>query len=249
MKKPRILITTSNVNSASLEPITGDTEILYTDKAAAAAVIQAGGLPVYLPSLTLLDTNDLQAYLADADGVLITGADTNTNPLYYGEKPTHLEGRIDDERDQIDIALIKLAYQAKVPLLGICKGMQIINVALGGTLYQKVTAQLPGSFDHDIKKTSRSNLTHTASLTEGSMLQQIFRGTELSANGGHQQAVKTLPASLTAVATASDSVVEAYEGIGYPFLLGIQFHAELRQFDEPFKAIFTRFIAAARNND
>lgn len=242
MKKPKILISTSNANSPDLSNITGDTEIIYSDKATSDAVVKAGGLPFYIPSISNIGKTELESYLANAVGVLLTGADTNTNPLYYGESPTHLKGRIDDERDQIDIELTKMAYQRKLPILGICKGMQIINVALGGTLYQNITSQCPSCFDHDIKKTNRSNFTHKAKLANGSILKRIFNKDVVYINGGHQQGVKDLSKKLKAVAVAEDRIIEAYEGISYPFLLGVQFHAELRLFDPPFSEIFKVFI-------
>ena len=242
MKKPKILISTSNANSPDLSNITGDTEILYSDKATADVVVKAGGLPFYVPSISSMEKTELQTYLDIADGVLLTGADTNTNPVYYGEATTHLKGRIDDERDRADIELVNIAYKRNLPILAICKGMQIANVALGGTLYQNIISQCPNCFDHDIKKTNRSNFTHKAKLANGSILKKIFNKNMIYINGGHQQAVKDLSKKLKAVAIADDGIVEAYEGVNDPFLMGIQFHAELRLFDPPFFEIFKIFI-------
>lgn len=242
MKKPKILISTSNANSSDLENITGDTEIMYSDKATANAIIKAGGLPFYIPSIEAIEESELESYLNIADGVLLTGADTNTNPVYYGELPTYLKGRIDDERDKVDIKLVKIAYKRKMPMLVICKGIQIANVALGGTLYQNIISQCSNCFDHDIRKTNRSNLTHTAKLANGSILKKIFNKDVIHINGGHQQAVKDLSRKLKAVAVADDGIIEAYEGKGKNFLMGIQFHAELRLFDPPFFEIFKNFI-------
>lgn len=245
MNRPRILITASNVSSSALEGIVGDTDILYSDRATAAAVITAGGLPLYMPAMEALKPGDFDMYLSMVDGVLLTGADTNTNPVYYGEQPTHLAGRIDDERDRIDIALVQRAYQKRIPLLGICKGMQVLAVGLGGTLYQNVLVQHPGAFDHDVRKTSRANITHKATLTKGSVLADIFKAATMPLNGGHQQAVKALPDALRPIAIADDGIVEAFDALDYPFLLGIQFHAELRLSDAPFAEIFKRLVAAA----
>jgi putative glutamine amidotransferase len=246
MRKPVILISASNVNSSALEPITGDTDIIYSDRASALTVIQAGGIPIYLPSVAALGENDIAAYLELADGLLITGADTNTNPIYYGEMATQLKGRIDDERDRVDIMLIQQAYEKKMPIIGICKGMQLINVALGGSLYQNIAVQRPDCLDHNIRKTHRSNLSHRVQVEKESIFYDIFKGEECSLNGGHEQGVKSLSEKLTAVATASDGIVEAFEGAEHPFLLGLQFHPELRQFDAPFRGIFERFIVAAK---
>lgn len=247
MKKPVILISTSNVNSSSLETVTGDTDILYSDKATAIAIIKAGGLPIYMPSSEYSSENDVTHYTQMADGICLTGADTNTNPLYYGEVPSSIKGRIDDERDRTDMQLVKLAQEKKIPLLGICKGMQIINVALGGALYQDILSDCSGAFNHDIKKTSRANFTHQARFIGDSKLKKMFDNTDvIRLNGGHQQGVKKLAKYLKAVAVADDGIVEAFEGKTKTFLMGIQFHAELRLFDSPYERIFQEFVASCR---
>jgi putative glutamine amidotransferase len=196
-----------------------------------------------------LSSNELIQYLELADGVLITGADSNVNPIYYGEAPLKLEKmtRVDDERDRTDLALIRLAYEKKLPMLGICKGMQIINVALGGTLYQDVNAQHPYSSNHDIPKTNRANFTHLVTTTKGSLSEEIFGKGEVRVNGGHQQAVKELAPGLKQAASSSDGIVEIYEGEDYPFLVGTQFHPELRPSDSIFFGLLERFIQASMN--
>jgi len=246
-RRPRILMTTSNIYSAQLEPITGDIEILYSDKATANAIIKSGGLPLYLPSTDKLSNDELAMYLELADGLLITGADSNVNPIYYGESPlnSNKTGRIDDERDRIDLALIRLAHKRKIPMVGICKGMQLINVALGGTLYQDVNSQHPGSANHDISKTNRANFTHLLTISAGSLAEKIFGKGEIHVNGGHKQAVKDLAPLLKATAKSADGVIEIYEGDDYPFLLGAQFHPELRAFDPTFSRLFEQFIATS----
>lgn len=250
-KKPTILMTTSNVYSTQLSPITGDTEIIYSDKATADVIIRAGGLPLYLPSIASLSSDEFEQYLDLADGVLITGADSNVNPIYYSESPLRLEKttRVDDERDRTDIALIRLAYKKKLPMLGICKGMQVINVALGGTLYQDVNAQHPSSLNHDISKTNRANFTHLVTTVKGSVSEEIFGKGVVRVNGGHQQAVKDLASGLKQTATAEDGIVEIYEAETYPFLIGTQFHPELCAVEHPaFFSLFERFIQASAKN-
>lgn len=241
----------SNVNSGHLQDITGDTDLIYSDKATALTIVKAGGVPLYLPSLITLSIDDLTTYLNLADGILLTGAVTNMNPLHYDESPLKLETttRIDDDRDHVDIELVRLAYKKRLPILGICKGMQTVNVALGGTLYQDIASQHLGSISHDMSKSSRSDFTHKVAIEKASILGSIFHTDTTRTNGGHQQGVKELGKNLKAVAAAEDGIIEAFEGTEeYPFLLGVQFHPELRTFDQPFFEIFQRFVTSAQNS-
>jgi putative glutamine amidotransferase len=252
MSKPIILISTSNAASAKLSSITGDTEIIYSDKATAAAIIQAGGLPLYLPSISATSPELVAECLELVDGVLLTGADTNVNPAYYNESPMYFDrkNRMDDERDQVDMLLTRLAYERKIPTTGICKGMQILNVGLGGTLYQDLASQCDDAIDHDPRESNRANLTHTVKLANHSLLRTIFAEPTVRINSSHQQAIKKLAGPLRPTAVSSDAIVEAYEGTSHPFLLGVQFHPELRTFDPPFLRIFEQFMAAsARYHD
>lgn len=246
-KAPYILITTSNVYSSSLESLTGDTEIIYSDKATSEIIIKSGGIPFYLPAISQITRKQFNEYLKIADGICLTGADTNVNPIYYGENPTLIAKRIDDERDQIDISLVKEATKKKLPILGICKGAQILNVALGGTLFQNLEKQKT-EMKHEIQKTSRSNMTHKLKLKKDSILYSIFKKEIISVNSSHSQAVKDLSSQLISTAKADDGVIEGFEGKNYPFILGIQFHAELRYFDKPFAQIFKKFISACIKN-
>jgi len=246
MKKPVILTSTSNVSSSKLGQITGDTEIMYSDAATVAAVIQAGGLPLYMPATSAIQPEAISTYLELADGVLLTGSDTDVDPLCYGESLVYSsKTRIDSQRDRTDIELITQARKKRLPILGICKGMQLINVALGGTLYQDIPAQHSSSLNHDPHKPDRASLTHRVRLAADSLLGEIFASSVAEVNSSHRQAIKRLAQPLSSSAVASDGIVEAYEEAGYPFLLGVQFHPELRAFDPLFVRIFERFVAAS----
>ena len=238
-------MTASNITDLSLADITGDTSITYSDKATTLAVIKAGGIPLYVPTTQLLTSDDLQVYLEMADGLVLPGANSHVNPATYNESATDTAGgRIDNQRDKIDIQLIRLAYKRKMPLIGICKGMQIMNVALGGTLHQKIPNRNNTPVSHSIPQ-RRTYVTHEATLSPKSFLKELFNGSKIGLNGGHQQAVNQLSDSLQASATAEDGIIEAYEGREYPFLLGIQFHAELLEHSDAHRIIFKRFVEAA----
>jgi putative glutamine amidotransferase len=243
--KPVILITTSNVTDLKLADIVGDTDIAYADKATAQAIIKAGGIPLYLPTFQTPRLSDLEVYIELADGLVLPGADRHVSPALYGGVIGTDDVMVDSQRDEIDIHLAHLAHSRKMPLMGICKGMQIMNVALGGTLYQSVSADGRTSVSHSIPR-KRTQITHEATLAEGSFLKELFKSSKIGLNGGHQQAVHKVSSDVQASAVADDGIVEAYEGKNYPFLLGIQFHAELMRSSKPHRAIFAHFIEASK---
>ena len=247
MNKPRILITTSNVHANGLAAITGDTQLLYSDSATSTVILNAGGLPLYMPATKDISIEDIEMYIDEVDGVLLTGADTGVNPVYYGEDPHDLKDRIDDERDHIDLELVRRAVKKKIPLFGICKGAQLINVALGGTLYQDISTQCKTCFTHEIKKTDRSNVTHNVTVSDGSFLKELFNKKVVAVNSSHSQAVKKLARGLKPTAIASDGIVEGFESKDKSFIVGVQFHAELRSFDPVFNSLFQVFVEVCRN--
>ena len=184
-KKPVILITTSNITSHSLGKLIGDTDIAYADKATAVAIIKAGGVPLYVPTSEQLTADNLKVYLEVADGLVLPGANSHVSPAAYNEPPVdNANRRTDGQRDKIDIQLIRLAYGRRMPLIGICKGMQIMNVALGGTLHQKIPEN---GVNHSTPQ-RRTHVTHEATLIAGSVLRQLFASSKIGLNGGHQQA-------------------------------------------------------------
>lgn len=245
-KKPVILITTSNITSTKLAPIIGDTDIAYADKATAQAIMKAGGIPLYLPTFQSPNLRELEMYVGLADGLVLPGADSHVSPTLYGELLRDTDATTDSHRDHIDIQLVRLAHKRNMPLIGICKGMQIMNVALGGTLYQSIPTDNKAFVSHSIPQ-KRTQVTHTATLVNGSLLKELFKKSNIGLNGGHQQAVHKLSSDVQASAIAHDGITEAYEGRNYSFLLGIQFHAELLfESSGPHRAIFTRFIEVAK---
>lgn len=241
----RILITLSNGNDPKIGEVLGDNTILYSDKATAMLLQRHGAIPIYMPSLPKVDEKVIDEMLSLADGVLLTGQHANVNPLYYGEDPVALFGRIDDERDRTEILLVQKAYERGLPIFAICKGAGTVNVALGGTIYQDIAKQL--DINHEVRKTNRSNLTRRVVVEQDSLLYDIFQKDEIDVNCSHSEAAKELATGLRATARSRDGIVEVYESSDpKKFVMALQFHPELRDFDPYYAAIFDKFLETCR---
>ena len=182
------------------------------------AVARAGGLPRLLPlSSTSLRDDDL----AGVDGLLLTGGG-DVDPGRYGETTSPATGGVDPERDAAEFALLDLAVRTGRPVLGICRGCQVINVGLGGSLVQDLTevTALP-----HLVPDRRNETVHPVTPVEGSLLAELEGDHEIEVNSIHHQAVKELGSGLRAVGTAPDGTIEAVEWPGSP-LLGVQWHPE-----------------------
>ena len=200
------------------------------------AVWYAGGLPVVLSYTT--DPQKLAEYAAIFDGFLFSGG-VDVNPVKYGEEKQFDSVEIDDMRDEFEEALFKAIYPTGKPIFGICRGIQSINVWMGGTLHQHIE----GHRQTDIPQTP----THEILIEEGSMLNKLCGKTSVMVNTFHHQAVKTLAPALTADAFSPDGFIEAAHEEGHRFLFVIQSHPEFyysKEGDDHSLAIFTAFIKA-----
>jgi putative glutamine amidotransferase len=204
-----------------------------------------------IPSLIHLthDKTALDAHYARCDALLFIGGD-DIDPKYYGQQPHPQLGNLEPLRDEVELALARRAHADGKPMLGICRGAQLLNVALGGTLYQDLPAQLQGSSDHresSIRK-DRAYLAHPVALDEGSWLAETLGTTYLEANTLHHQAVRDVAPALRVTGTAPDGVVEAVESTDERFVVGVQCHPEeLWHTTEPrWARLFAGFVARAR---
>lgn len=211
------------------------------------AIEAAGGIP-----LIIYLTDDLSAVCALYDlcaGILLPGGD-DVDPAYYGEAPHPQLGPVDPQRDAVEIALARWAAADGKPLLGICRGLQVINVALGGSLYQDIPAQFETTIDHRANTRTRAwtELAHPLTITAGSRLATVLAAEQIGCNTMHHQAIKTLAPGLRPVAYAPDGIIEAFETTGDHYLLAVQCHPEhLWDSSEPrWQALFADFIAACR---
>lgn len=207
------------------------------------AVEDAGGLAVGLPPAS--DVERVVAHASYLHGILIPGGN-DVDPNLYGEDITPENGPIEPVRDRFELPLVRWALEQGVPILGICRGMQVLNVAAGGTLYQDIPSQTGTRLQHR-QKAPRSYATHGVNVAEGSMLARALGVTSCRVNTFHHQAVREVAPGFVASAHATDGLVEAIERPGHPFALGVQWHPEAMQEEDPVQAaLFARFVAAAR---
>jgi len=172
------------------------------------------------------------------------------DPGQYGEDREVFCGRVDPPRDAVEIQLIRWAAEDRKPVLAVCRGIQVVNVAMGGTLYQDVARQLPQAMKHDYFPTkdnpSRDYLAHTIDTRRGSRLGDALGAAPALVNSMHHQAIKQLAPGLAVTAHAADGVIEAVEADGPQFLVGVQWHPEeLAERDPGMYRLFTAFVDAA----
>jgi putative glutamine amidotransferase len=186
--------------------------------------------------------------VANSDGILLAGGG-DVLPSIYGHAAHPAFDAAEPGRDEYEIELIRLAGEADVPLFAICRGIQILNVARGGTLVQHIPEEISGAVDHNIRE-PRVAIAHEVWVTAGSLLDRLMRETEedggFPVNSRHHQSVKTLGSGLLTTATAPDGVIEAIEDPSKRFFLGVQWHPENFYRTGEFRALFEGFIEAAR---
>jgi microsomal dipeptidase-like Zn-dependent dipeptidase/gamma-glutamyl-gamma-aminobutyrate hydrolase PuuD len=188
------------------------------------AVVKAGGAPVLIPAIT--DVTALRQIVDNLDGLIMTGG-KDVNPLWYQEEPLQQLGDVDPLRDEYELKLIKLATDRNIPLLGICRGEQLINVAFGGTLYQDIPSQRAGKpLVKHVQKMPGGHVSHTVSVTPDSHLAAIIGAGKQGVNTFHHQAVKDVAPGFRVVACSTDSIVEAIEAWPERPVLGVQWHPE-----------------------
>lgn len=211
----------------------------------AFAVAQAGGLPVYVPCG--LDRKTLRAVYERLDGVLLPGGG-DVDPIHYGCAPHPATKNIDDPRDALELTIARWAVEDDVPVLGICRGHQVLNVALGGTLVQDIPSEIGASAQlHDTNGEPRTTRAHAVCVEAGSRLAAVLGQLKFEVNSLHHQAVDRLAPGLVAVAWAEDGVIEALEAPAKRFVFGVQWHPEdLVEADEMMQRLFKVFIDAAR---
>jgi putative glutamine amidotransferase len=209
------------------------------------ALLQAGAAPLLIPHIC--DHRLLRAAYEGLHGLLLSGGE-DIAPGRYGELVHEKCGTPSLERDETELMLTRWAVEEGKPLLAICRGIQVLNVALGGSLYQDIEAQVPGAARHDWYPGHPRNLrAHSVACQEGSRLAGIVGSQSLEVNSLHHQAIKDLAPDLQVTGRAPDGIVEAVEALDHPFSLGVQWHPEeLVGEDVQARRLFDALVQASR---
>jgi len=207
------------------------------------AILRAGGAPMLIPPVP--DELTLRLLFDRLDGLLLAGGG-DIAPVNYGAEPHPNLGTIDPLRDGAELPMARWAVAEGKPVLGICRGIQVLNVALGGTLYQDIPSEIENALAHNLsyEREDWTHLAHELRLAPGSRLRQLLGVERLLVNSLHHQAVRDLAPGLRAVAWAPDEVIEAVEGVGEGFVMGVQCHPEALQggADPRWQRLFAAFV-------
>ncbi|MDO9085595.1 MAG: gamma-glutamyl-gamma-aminobutyrate hydrolase family protein [Anaerolineaceae bacterium] len=208
------------------------------------AIIQSGAIPLIIPAG--IPKSAVNEILNQVNGIMITGGgDIETN-RFNGQDHTRVYG-VDTDRDDLEIGLVQAADKFKKPLFGICRGIQIINVAFGGNLFTDIQDQKPDALRHDwFPDFPRDLLSHEVEFNPGSLLERITELKNMEVNSLHHQAIMNIADDLVAIAHSPDGLVEAVEKIDHPFFLGVQWHPEWLFSLESTKKIFTAFVNSTK---
>ncbi len=212
------------------------------------AVRRAGGVPLIIPMTS--DSMQIAAVLNVVDAVIAVGGE-DFDPQLFGEQPVRALGEVAPERDLYDLMLIRMSVRSGKPFIGICRGEQGLNVAMGGTLYQDIPSQKRDSFVKHNQNAPGTYGTHRITIDPESILCKMLGGkTSINVNSFHHQAVKDIAPGFKVVATSDDGVVEAIEMIGNNKVLGVQFHPEIfaAAGNDEFLGIFRYLINLAKEN-
>jgi putative glutamine amidotransferase len=236
MNRPLIGITTHPSTAGA-----GAADQLPAQAAYVRAIAEAGGIPVFIP-LTLMEY-DLAVLFERLNGLLLSGGG-DVDPALYGALASTSLRSVDPARDRTELVLARWAATRGKPLLGICRGLQVVNVACGGTLIQDILAEHTGALDHDGPERPPSALAHPVRLEPGSQLARLLPQDPLETNSAHHQAIKALGRGLSVAAWSRDGIIEAVEVAGHPWGMAVQWHPERLLERSESRALFSAFIQA-----
>lgn len=217
----------------------------YIKKGYIEGVIKAGGIPILLPPVT--DKEVLKDFIERCGGFLLSGG-ADIDAKFFGEKNLPFNGPLSPYRDYMEIDITREAISLNKPIFGICRGIQIMNVAMGGSIYQDIHSQIKGrELLKHLQNAPKWYPTHKVQIKDGSKLKEYFRQEYAQVNSFHHQAVKDLAKGFKATAVAEDGIIEAIEHTSHVFAVGVQWHPELMwERDELSFNLFKEFVKAAQ---
>ena len=220
------------------------TNRFYLGRDYSEAVEAAGGLPIHISLIPKADYID--AVVAQLDGILLPGSDTDVDPLRYGQQPHPQLGTVQTLKDETDLLVIAGAERRQIPIFAICFGMQILNVSRGGTLIQDINSQVANAIKHE-QGPPRDRPSHRIDLNENTRLSVVAAALHALVNSHHHQAIESIGADLVATAWSTDGVVEALEDPRPDrFIVGVQWHPELGWQNDLFsQRLFRAFVNEA----
>lgn len=238
MPAPVIGLTTRNTKDLKY-----DHSLVTSPKTYPTAIVKAGGIPLLIPTNLTPDT--YAELLNRLDGIIFTGGGDIDISHFQGQPHPKIYG-IDAERDQQEISLVRMAAQTGLPMLGICRGFQVINVTLGGTLFTHIMDQLPDALEHSAFPANPPDYpAHEVTLVPGTRLAAILQAEKVWVNSLHHQGAERLAPGLIPAGSAPDGLLEAFELPNHPFAIAVQWHPEWMPDDEKMQLLFKAFIAAA----
>lgn len=207
----------------------------------------AQGIPIIIPVID--DENYLENLLSKLDAIIFTGG-PDINPIKYGQSLKRGIGLVVSERDDFELKLLDKSLKKSIPVLGICRGFQLINVYFGGTLHQDIYVSNIVQVEHAALNVPKYNYCHRVSISNGSILSDIFRKKELMVNSYHHQAIDKIGKGLIETAFSEDGIIEGFEHKDFPRLFGVQWHPEMMAevYDEQLE-IFKYFVNSSMENN
>ncbi len=220
-KKPVIGIL-ANVLTIDKGPLTGS-ERVYVNRDYVQAILKVGGIPMLMPIVQ--EQEMIRRQIDSVDALLLSGGQ-DVVPHHYGEDPSPCLQETCPERDLYELEAVRYAFSLGYPILGICRGLQLLNVAFGGSLYQDIPHSFPGCLEH-MQKEKKEEATHPVTMIKGSKLYPIFDSETVPTNSFHHQSIKKLAPGFRVNAHAADEIIEGIERQDVPFVMGVQWHPEM----------------------
>ncbi|MGJ9458407.1 gamma-glutamyl-gamma-aminobutyrate hydrolase family protein [Oceanobacillus sp. CF4.6] len=235
-----------------MKPIIGVTASMETDKAYYSvanrnvkAILAAGGIPIIVPYL--IDDHEVNQMTDRIDGLYVTGG-YDIDPVIFGEEPHPKLGTIIPERDMAELSLVSSMLEKRKPILGVCRGSQILNIAAGGDMYQDIYSQMDNELLQHSQKAPFDYCSHFVEVAEGTLLHRLAGKNKFRINSFHHQANRVVPEGFQISGKASDGVIEAIESKTHPFVLGLQWHPEalIHAREDPSLKIYQGFMEACK---